>query len=284
MNQSNIAYIEVVKDNQTVAKYFENDYTDQNQDAQPDTTTYGSTTSARRNNTADIFHKLIHDIVLPKVTPKTASVTTEEDNIISSGSEAGSKKEKVSKLPLDLIDGYDCYYSIRPATNESLVCFTRINTPRILPVRLLRDLEISAALATVEDANANTLLREQISDSLERLQSDLLAYKRSYDAGNGDGDRAGGVHGDDLLNATETDIQEVIRIMNDNIDKFLERQERVSSLVDRASRLNNNSETFKRKATKLKDKMWWRKMKNATFLTFSIILVVSSIFIFWYVL
>ena len=283
MNHSNVAYIEIVKDNQTVAKYFEQDYSDQGQD-----TTYGSTTSARRNNTADIFHKLIHDIVLPKVTPRTASVTTDSTNPEEEEGEegvVGSSGDKVSKLPLDLIDGYDCYYSIRPATNESLVCFTRINTPRILPVRLLRDLEVSAALATVEDGNpnVNALLKEQINASLEKLQSDLLAYKRSHNAENGDSGRAG-VHGDDLLNATETDIQEVIRIMNDNIDKFLERQERVSSLVDRASRLNNNSETFKRKATKLKDKMWWRKMKNATFLTFTIILVVSAIFIFWYVL
>ena len=107
-----------------------------------------------------------------------------------------------------------------------------------------------------------------VGNILDNFHNELIQYK------NQNGIKGG--------NEAEDDMQEVIQIMNDNIDKFLERQERVSLLVDKTSHLNSNSRSFKRKAIKLKERMWWRRMKNYTLMIFAIILCVSAISMFFY--
>ncbi|GAV48878.1 hypothetical protein ZYGR_0N02830 [Zygosaccharomyces rouxii] len=135
---------------------------------------------------------------------------------------------KVTKLSLHLIDGYECYYTTAPTEDgvgfDVLVSFTRAHVPKILPIRL-------------------------------------------------------GEHGD----GTEADLQDIFQVMNDNIDKFLQRQERLSLLVDKTSQLNNNSLTFKRKANRIRQRMWWHRAKGITLLIFSIILCIGAFIMFLYV-
>lgn len=49
--------------------------------------------------------------------------------------------------------------------------------------------------------------------------------------------------------------------MIENIDKVLERGERIDLLVDKSEALNEQSFVFKKNAKKLKDEMWWKNTK-----------------------
>lgn len=232
MKRFNISYVEIIKNGVSVSSCYEND-----------SSTYGATNEGACR--PDIFHSLVVDMVVPKVIPVSGN--------------------KVTKMSTPLIDGFDCYYTTRDDdANTVLVCFTREDIPKILPIRVLSELKHNEA----HEIDNDNKLSACVGNILDNFHNELIQYK------NQNGIKGG--------NEAEDDMQEVIQIMNDNIDKFLERQERVSLLVDNTSHLNSNSRSFKRKAIKLKERMWWRRMKNYTLMIFAIILCVSAISMFFY--
>ncbi|KAJ9086070.1 Vesicle membrane receptor protein (v-SNARE), variant 2 [Entomophthora muscae] len=49
--------------------------------------------------------------------------------------------------------------------------------------------------------------------------------------------------------------------MQDNVEKVMEKQERLETLNDKADALNDNSMQFKRGANKVRKAMWWKDLK-----------------------
>lgn len=229
--------MEVLKQGETVSSCFE--------DTSSKGDSYGSISNHDCNvNTPDVFHRLIKDIVVPKVVPLQGN--------------------KVTKVSMNLIDGYDCYYTTSEEAGEEelLVCFTDVTIPKILPIRLLSELKKDGGNGT------DTALSGHVGQILDEFHNELTALQNENSEGA----------------STENDLQDVVNIMNNNIDKFLERQERISLLVDKTSQLNDNSHNFKKKAVRIKERMWWQRMKNTTLMIFAVILTVSALFIFFYVL
>ncbi|SCU87205.1 LAFA_0E05358g1_1 [Lachancea sp. 'fantastica'] len=161
---------------------------------------------------------------------------------------------KVTKLSSSLLDGFDCYYGTE-AGNMVYVCFSPANVPKILPLRILTELK---SMANETDQELDSHVRTIV----EQFYSELMSYRDSSTA-----------------EATEQDMQDIIQLMNDNIDKFLQRQERVSLLVDRTSKLNQSSYNFKRKAGRIKSKMWWQNVKMCTTITAVSVLIVTIVFL-----
>lgn len=60
---------------------------------------------------------------------------------------------------------------------------------------------------------------------------------------------------------TQAQVDEVIGIMRTNVEKVLERDQKLSELDDRADALQQGASQFEVHATKLKRKMWWQNMK-----------------------
>lgn len=242
MKRFNVSYVEVLQNGKTKSNYLEN--------SESDNDNYGTISNVNKNGTinADIFHKLVTETVLPKV-------KFVEGN-------------KVTKVSMTLIDGYDCYYTTNNEKNELFVCFTIVDIPKILPIRVLSELKQQN-----NENDSNMELRVNIGEILDKFHDELLNYRNENN-----------IDGSHHYKDAENEIQDVIQIMNDNIDKFLERQERVSLLVDKTSQLNNNSNNFKRRAARIKERLWWQRMKNTTLLIFAIILCVSALFIFFYIL
>uniref|UniRef100_A0A069DP05 Putative vesicle-associated membrane protein 2 n=1 Tax=Panstrongylus megistus TaxID=65343 RepID=A0A069DP05_9HEMI len=63
------------------------------------------------------------------------------------------------------------------------------------------------------------------------------------------------------INETQAHVEEVVGIMRVNIEKVLERDQRLSDLDDRAEALNMSALKFEQQAAKLKRKMWWKNVK-----------------------
>lgn len=234
MQRFNVSYVEVIKGGSTVASCY------QALDRSEGSSKYGSVGESVA--TPDLFHKLTDDLVVPKVVPVEGN--------------------KVTKVSLPLIDGYDCYYTTKLLPTDEdykvLVCFTRTVIPKILPIRLLSDLKTQN-----ESINSDDELSLKVGEILDNFHEELRAYSNE--------------NGTDSGEAAESDLQDIVQVMNDNIDKFLQRQERISLLVDKTSQLNNNSHSFKRKANRIKQKMWWHRVKNVTLLVFAVILFISAI-------
>ncbi|NXG48278.1 VAMP1 protein, partial [Psilopogon haemacephalus] len=63
------------------------------------------------------------------------------------------------------------------------------------------------------------------------------------------------------LQQTEAQVQEVVDLMRVNVDKVLERDEKLSELDDRADALQAGASQFESSAAKLKRKYWWKNCK-----------------------
>ncbi len=65
----------------------------------------------------------------------------------------------------------------------------------------------------------------------------------------------------DKIQQMKKDIDETKNIMVQNIEKVLERGERIDLLVTRTEEMNEQSYKFKSGATELKKKLWWKNIK-----------------------
>ncbi|CAF1171889.1 unnamed protein product, partial [Didymodactylos carnosus] len=71
----------------------------------------------------------------------------------------------------------------------------------------------------------------------------------------------GGGQASKRLAQTQAQVDEVVGIMKENVDKVLERDKNLSLLDDRADALQHNAAQFEQQAGKLKRKYWWKNCK-----------------------
>ncbi|KAG1673010.1 hypothetical protein FOA52_005940 [Chlamydomonas sp. UWO 241] len=62
----------------------------------------------------------------------------------------------------------------------------------------------------------------------------------------------------DAINRVSVQVQEVKNIMVENIEKVLERGEKLTLLVDRTEVLQEGALTFRREARRVRTHMWWK--------------------------
>ena len=71
----------------------------------------------------------------------------------------------------------------------------------------------------------------------------------------------------DGLSAVKNQIEDVKNVMVENIEKVLERGEKIELLVDKTDRLNQQAFQFVSNSKKLRTAMWWKNARWAAFLT-----------------
>ncbi|CAK6955809.1 vesicle-associated membrane protein 3 [Scomber scombrus] len=73
---------------------------------------------------------------------------------------------------------------------------------------------------------------------------------------------------------------QVVDIMRVNVDKVLERDQKLSELDDRADALQAGASQFETSAAKLKRKYWWKNCKMWAILI-AVIVIIIIIIIIW---
>ncbi|KAM7161043.1 vesicle-associated membrane protein 1-like [Macrochelys suwanniensis] len=82
------------------------------------------------------------------------------------------------------------------------------------------------------------------------------------------------------LQQTQAQVDEVVDIMRVNVDKVLERDQKLSELDNRADALQAGASQFETSAAKLKRKYWWKNCKMMIILGIvcAVILIVMIIY------
>ncbi|XP_062438687.1 vesicle-associated membrane protein 2-like isoform X2 [Rhea pennata] len=82
------------------------------------------------------------------------------------------------------------------------------------------------------------------------------------------------------LQQTQARVDEVVDIMRMNVDKVLERDQKLSELDNRADALQAGASQFETSAAKLKRKYWWKNCKMVIILgvVCAIILIIIIIY------
>lgn len=82
------------------------------------------------------------------------------------------------------------------------------------------------------------------------------------------------------LQQTQAKVDEVVGIMRVNVEKVLERDQKLSELDNRADALQQGASQFEQQAGKLKRKYWWKNLKMMLILG-GIAVVILIIIIVW---
>jgi len=65
----------------------------------------------------------------------------------------------------------------------------------------------------------------------------------------------------DRLQNTQKQVDEVVDIMKTNVERIMEREEKLQTLDERANNLSLSANEFQTTSGKLKRKMWWKNLK-----------------------
>ncbi|KFP77638.1 Vesicle-associated membrane protein 3, partial [Apaloderma vittatum] len=83
--------------------------------------------------------------------------------------------------------------------------------------------------------------------------------------------------GNRRLQQTQHQVDEVVDIMRVNVDKVLERDQKLSELDDRADALQAGASQFETSAAKLKRKYWWKNCKMWAILIAVVLIIIIII-------
>lgn len=78
----------------------------------------------------------------------------------------------------------------------------------------------------------------------------------------------------DRLNRLKGEMSQVRTVMIDNIEKVLERGDRLALLVEKTGAMQGNSLRFKRQSRRYKNAMWWRDCKFSATLILLLLLII----------
>ena len=81
----------------------------------------------------------------------------------------------------------------------------------------------------------------------------------------------------DNISRVRNQLEEVKGVMVQNIEKVLERGEKIELLVDKTDKLNNAAFKFEKQSKRLKNAMWWRNFKMKLMIAFVVLLALYII-------
>ncbi|PFH38731.1 putative vesicle-associated membrane protein [Besnoitia besnoiti] len=115
-----------------------------------------------------------------------------------------------------------------------------------LPFAFLED--FAKSFLAMYGATVHTAIALAMQNSYEPRLKDLMdSFNQSHQA--------------ESMGRLRMQIDGIHHVLIDNIDKILQRGERIDILVDQSERLNQESVQFRRQARRLKNALWWRNVR-----------------------
>ena len=78
----------------------------------------------------------------------------------------------------------------------------------------------------------------------------------------------------DVINRVRGEVNEVKSVMVENIEKVLDRGEKIELLIDKTDQLQGDAFAFRRNTRKLKREMWWRNFRLAMGIGLGVVLLI----------
>ncbi|KNC74392.1 hypothetical protein SARC_13059 [Sphaeroforma arctica JP610] len=76
---------------------------------------------------------------------------------------------------------------------------------------------------------------------------------------------------------TQDQVDEVVDIMKDNVNKVLERDQKLTEIEDRSDALKDGASRFQKTSGQVKSKMWWKNLKWTLLIIALIVIVIIVI-------
>ncbi|KAK9828831.1 hypothetical protein WJX72_002301 [[Myrmecia] bisecta] len=137
-------------------------------------------------------------------------------------------------------------FHILVSNGLTFMCMADESIGRRIPFAFLDDIK-DRFLSAYADGAATAVAYEYNTDFSRVLQQRCDYFSNDPNA--------------DAINRVRGGITEVKNIMVENIEKVLDRGERIELLVDKTDHLQHEAFAFKRESRRLKHKMWWQNAR-----------------------
>ena len=111
--------------------------------------------------------------------------------------------------------------------------------------------------------------------TLKKEMEETMAMEQLSGGGGGGG---GAQTGSNKVASVQQQVSEVKEIMMDNIEKVLDRGEKIEVLVDKTEALRFQADNFHKQGRALRNRMWWNNLKMKLILLFFVLGVAIVIF------
>mmetsp|Transcript_145228 Transcript_145228/g.205573 ORF Transcript_145228/g.205573 Transcript_145228/m.205573 type:complete len:98 (-) Transcript_145228:129-422(-) len=86
-----------------------------------------------------------------------------------------------------------------------------------------------------------------------------------------------GKYSSDKMQETQEQVDQVVGIMRNNMEKVLERDANLQNLEEKSETLADGSKRFQTSSRKLKNAMWWQDKKWCMIITFVLAVIIVII-------
>ncbi|KAL6061318.1 Vesicle-associated membrane protein 711 [Balamuthia mandrillaris] len=143
------------------------------------------------------------------------------------------------------------------------LCMADADSGHRIPFSFLEDIR-SRFTSQFGRAGYQTATENSLDDAFSRtLQQQMHFFNTDKEA--------------DQIRRVRGEIDAVKEVMVQNIDKVLERGEKIEVLVDQTNKLQSKSYTFKKKSTTLKRQLWWKNVYLCGCIIACIVIIVAVI-------
>eukprot|EP01083_Nonionella_stella_P086679 240942_1 len=157
---------------------------------------------------------------------------------------------------------YDSYVFHYLVSDElTYLCMADEEFGRVIPFNMLEDIK-NRFVATYGD-RGKTAIAFAMNADFGRVLQKQTEYYNSPER--------------DKIAVVKEEINQVKNIMFENIDKVLERGDKIELLVDKTDRLDEHAFRFKKRSRRLKNAMWWKNLKMGLLLVFIVLIVIYFI-------
>ncbi|KAG0312064.1 hypothetical protein BGZ99_009738 [Dissophora globulifera] len=177
-------------------------------------------------------------IVLAEYTKSSGNFTTVTEAIL----------EKIPPNNSKLTYVYDRYlFHYVCEDGITYMCMADDSFGRRIPFAFLQDIKAKFLAQYGRERALESLVPYSLNEFSKTLAKQMEYFSTDPDA--------------DKIKQVQGEIEQVKDVMVQNIERVLERGERIELLVDKTDNLNQRSFDFKRRSTALKRTMWWKNTK-----------------------
>ncbi|OUZ99847.1 Synaptobrevin [Macleaya cordata] len=156
-------------------------------------------------------------------------------------------------------------FHVKRTDGLTVLCMADETAGRRIPFAFLED--VHGRFAKTYGRAVHTALAYAMNDEFSRVLNQQMDYYSSDPNA-------------DRINRLKGEMSQVRNVMIENIDKVLERGDRLELLVDKTANMQGNTFRFRKQARRFKSTLWWRNVKLTVALIILILVVIYVVLAF----
>ncbi|CAI0415167.1 unnamed protein product [Linum tenue] len=156
-------------------------------------------------------------------------------------------------------------FHVKRTDGLTVLCMAEENAGRRIPFAFLED--IHQRFVRTYGRSVHSAQAYGMNDEFSRVLSQQMEYYSSDPNA-------------DRMNRLKGEMNQVRNVMIENIDKVLERGDRLELLVDKTSNMQGNTFRFRKQARRFRSTTWWRNVKLMIALIILLLAVIYGVLAF----